>query len=145
MKNKIIANLKDCKTNKYVLDNPANNLIEALLSISTVDNSNFWVDITLSLAYKEYYEDILNFAVKKIKCQNDNAKIYTGIKDYHQTGKFMTEALSNHSFKLCGTFQVLAKDYWKPIEFYREKTVPSIIFPDMTSPACNITRFISES
>ncbi len=144
IKSRLINKFKGYKAEKYVLDNPGNNTIEALLSIFTADNKHFWVDITLSLAYQDYYEDVADFAIKKIKSQNRDAKIYIGIKDYHQIKKHMTDVFSAHNFKLCGDFQVLVKDYWMPINDYKDKKVPAIIFPDMTSPACNIIRFISE-
>jgi len=144
-KSKIINKIKGYKTSKYVLDNPEKNSIEALLSIFTINEEDFWIDITISLAYQQYYEDIMNFAIKKIKAQNENAKIYMGIKDYHQASKHMTEVLAGKNFKLCGNFQILIKDYWKPARDYKENKVPAVIFPDMTSPACNIIRFISES
>ncbi len=138
----LINEVNGFKTEKYILDNPANKSIEGFSSIFSTDNKHFWVDITLSLAYQEYYEDFINFAVKKIKLQNPNAKIYMGVKDYHQIGKFMTHVLSAQSFKLCGNFQVLVKDYWMPIKDYNEKKAPAIIFPDMTSPACNLLQFL---
>ncbi len=145
LKNKIISNLRGYKTGKYILDNPEKESIEGLLSIFTSDSIHYWVDITLSLAYQRYYEDFINFVIAKIKSENDNASIYVGVKEYHQAAKFMTEVLSAQSFKLCGNFQVLLKDYWQPVKNYKENKVPAIIFPDMTSPACNIMRFISES
>lgn len=145
LKNKLINEIKGYKVSKYVLDNPGTKGVEALVSIFTSDNKSFWVDITLSLAYKDYYEDLVMFAVNKIKSENKDARVYVGVKDYHQTGKHMTEVLKKNKLKQCGNFQVLVKDYWKPAEVYRERRSSAIIFPDMTSPACNIVRFISET
>lgn len=145
LRNKVKNSIKGCKVYKYVLDNPSINSLEAMLSIFTADNINFWVDITLSLAYKDYYEDLVGFAVNKVKSLNNEARIYIGVKDYHQTGKHMTEVLKNNKLKQCGDFQVLVKDYWKPAGLYVERKASAIIFPDMTSPACNIVRFIGET
>lgn len=144
VRNKIINRLRGYKTSKYVLDNPEKGSIEGYLSIFTNNSQYYWVDITLSLAYQRYYEEFVNFAIGKIKAENDEATVYIGIKEYHQAAKYMTEVLATHNFKLCGNFQILVKDYWKPIKDYKENKVPAIIFPDMTSPACNIIRFISE-
>jgi len=145
LKNQLINRLKGNATQRYVLENPSNNSIEALVSVFTSDNTNFWLDITLSLAYREHYEDLINFALGSIKTQNPEAKVFIGVKDYHQTGKYMADILNSHKFKQCGNFQVLVKDYWRPAEFYNERKAPAIIFPDMTSPACNILKFINES
>jgi hypothetical protein len=145
VKSLIINKIKGYYTYKYVLDNPKNNTLEGLVSIISADKKNFWVDITVSLAYKEHFENLLNFAAEKISFISSKANIYIGVKDYHQINRLMTEVLENNSFRPCGNFQILVKDYWKPAEFQKEKKVPVIIFPDMTSPACNITRFISET
>ncbi len=145
LKSKIINNIKGYTSHKYVLDNPSVNGLEALLAIFTADKASFWLDITLSLAYREYYEDLLNFGIDRVNEQNGNARIYVGVKNYHQAGKYMAEVLKSHKFKQCGDFQVLVKDYWRPAGLYRERKAPAIIFPDMTSPACNIVRFITES
>lgn len=145
LKRKLFDTFKGYRACRHVLDNPKNNTIEGLLTIITADSKHFWVDITLSLAYKDYYETLLGFALGNIKSRIPDARIYIGVKDYHQISGHMTEVLAGHKFKQCGTFQVLIKDYWKPVKNYEENKVQAIIFPDMTSPACNITRFINES
>ena len=141
---RFVDKFKKHKSYKYVLDNPGNNTFEGFLSIQTLDNIHFWVDTTLSFGFQQYYEELVSFAVREIRQQNQDAKIYFGVKDHYQTGKFMTEFLSSQGFKMCGNFQVLVKDYWKPIKDYKEKGVPVIAFPDITSPACNIMPFILE-
>jgi len=135
--NKFINKLKGHKIQRFVLDNYKISSTESLLSITTKDNTNFWIDITLSLAYQEYYEDILNFAINNVCSINPNGKIYIGVRDFQQTNKKMTAVLSQHNFKQSGNFEILVKDYWRPAEYATEKKVPIMIFPDMTSPACN--------
>jgi len=142
--NKLINKLKGHKIQRFVLDNPEKDSIESFLSVMTGDNINFWVDITLSLAYQEYYEDILNFAVNKICSINSSGKLYIGIRDFQQTNQKMTEVISRNNFKQRGNFEILVKDYWKPAEYKTENKAPIMIFPDMTSPACNILHFIKE-
>ncbi|NLF82732.1 MAG: GNAT family N-acetyltransferase [Candidatus Gastranaerophilales bacterium] len=142
---KLADTFKGYKACRYVLDNPENNTIEGLLSILTADRKHYWIDITLSLAYKQYYETLLSHAIRKIKSSIPDARMYIGTKDYHQVSGYMTEVLTEHKFRQCGSFQILVKDYWKPAKEYQENKVQSMIFSDITSPACNITRFISES
>jgi len=138
LKNKMINLIKGHKIQRFVLDNPKLDSIEGFLSIITGDNINFWIDITLSLAYQEYYNDILAFSINNIGSINKNGKVYTVIRNFHQTGRKMTEVLSQYDFRQHGNFEVLVKDYWKPAEYSSEKKVPIMIFPDRTSPACNI-------
>lgn len=142
--NNLINKLKGNKIQRFVLDNTGKDSIESFLSVMTRDNVNFWVDITLSLAYQDYYEDILNFAINRVCSINQNGKLYIGIRDFQQTNRKMTEVLSRHDFKQRGNFEVLVKDYWRPAEYKTENKVPIMIFPDMTSPACNIVQFIKE-
>ncbi len=144
LQNKLLNRLKGHLIKSFVLDNPEKNSIESFLSIMTADNESFWVDITLSLAYQEYYKDILNFAINNVFSTNNNAKLYVGVRDFQQTAEKAREMLSQRDFIQRGTFELLVKDYWKPAEYATEKKVPIMIFPDLTSPACNIIRFIKE-
>ena len=144
LKNKLINKIKGRNIQNFVLDNPAGNSPESFLSVITRDNINFRVDITLSLAYQDYFDDILTFALNYIYSINPDGKIYTGVSDFRQTSRKMTDVLSLHDFRECGNFEVLVKDYWKPAEFLNEKKVPIIIFPDLTTPACNIFPFIND-
>jgi hypothetical protein len=60
------------------------------------------------------------------------------LKKYYQSSKRLNEILKTMHFNETQTYQILVKDYWKPIGENSEKKVPIIIFPDITSPACNI-------
>jgi hypothetical protein len=142
MKEKISNGMKGYKIWRYVLDNQQLNSIEGLLSITSTDNTVFWVEITLTLAYQEYYEDILAFALNHIHSLNKNSKVFVGVKEHYQSCKKMTEILNLYNFKPRATFEILIKDYWKPAEYSVEKKVPIMLFPDITSPACNVIRFI---
>jgi len=134
--NKFLNRMKGNQVEHFWLENSARNSAEGLVGISTKDKNNFWVDITLSLAYQEYYKDILNFAIKKILSQNPQAKIFTGVKNFHQANKKMTEVLAESGFVQTTNFEILVKDYWRPAEYASDKKSPIMIFPDMTSPAC---------
>ncbi len=139
--------LKNHKIKRFALDNKTGadkNSIEGFLSIMTKDDANFWIDITISLAYQEYYQDVLNFGINQVYSVNPNGKLYIGVRDFQQTSNKMTEFLSANNFKQSGTYEILVKDYWRPAEYAAEKKAPIMIFPDMTSPACNIIKFIKE-
>lgn len=144
MEKKFINKFKNHRIQRFVLDNTEKNRIESFLSIMTKDSIDFWIDITLSLAYQEYYDDILNFAVNQVYSTNQNGKLYISVRDFQQTGRKMTEVLSQNGFIKRGSFKILVKDYWRPAEYSTEKKVPIMIFSDMTSPACNIISFIQE-
>ncbi|OGH99686.1 MAG: hypothetical protein A2104_05120 [Candidatus Melainabacteria bacterium GWF2_32_7] len=138
LKNKIFNQIKGFKIKRFVLDNPGINSIEGYVLIMSKDNKNFWADIILSLAYQDYYEDILNYIIRYVKSQNENAKLHVYSRKYYQSNKKLVEVLAKQNFKPSHSFQVLVKDYWKITPVTSEdKKSPIIIFPDITSPACN--------
>ncbi|MFH0702094.1 MAG: GNAT family N-acetyltransferase, partial [bacterium] len=76
LESQLINSFRNLKVKRFVLDNPARNAIEGYIWINSRDNKNFWVDIVLSLAYQDYYEDLLNYVIKYINKQNQNIKLY---------------------------------------------------------------------
>jgi len=140
LKNRLLDFFKGYSVKRWVLDNPSQNSIEGYTVIMSMDGMSYWIDIMLSLAYQEYYEDLLNYACKFAKSINPNAKIYVNLRKYYQSNKKLNEVLINQNFQQTCSFQVLVKDYWKVTPVDEGKKSPIIIFPDITSPACNITR-----
>ncbi len=61
-RNALLNKAKGFKIKRMVLKNNDNKSIEGYLSIADSDNKNFWIDITLSLPYVEYFEDVLEYA-----------------------------------------------------------------------------------
>ncbi|EKE02201.1 MAG: hypothetical protein ACD_20C00411G0002 [uncultured bacterium] len=138
LKNKLFNQYKGYKVRRLILDNPSINSIEGYIFIMSKDNENFWADIILSLPYQEYYEDILNYIINYAKSQNENAKLHVYSRKYYQSNKKLAEVLDQKNFKPSHSFQVLVKDYWKVTPAITEgNKSPVIIFPDITSPACN--------
>lgn len=139
-KSSIINFLRNYKVKRLVLENPAKNVLEGYVLLMSEDNRNFWADIILSLPYQEYYEDILNYISGYVGEQNKNAKLHVYARKYYQNSKRLGEILVNLNFKQTQNFQVLVKDYWKTTKTPSGNKSPIIIFPDITSPACNIVR-----
>lgn len=138
LKNKLVNKFRGNKVKRMVLENPARNSIEGYFLLMTSDNQNYWADIILSLPYQEYYEDILNYISRYIYMHNDKAKLYVYSRKYYESNKVLIETLNGLAFKLNHEFQVLVKDYWKIAKVQDKKKSPIVVFPDMTSPACNI-------
>jgi N-acetylglutamate synthase-like GNAT family acetyltransferase len=137
-KKQVLNYFRGYKVERLVLDNPKIKSIESYVLIVSRDNNNFWADITLSLAYQEYYEDILNYIINYVKTISDKPKLYVYVRQYYQSSKKLSEVVNNLNFKLKRSFQVLSKDYWKMTPLATEgKKSPIVIFPDITSPACS--------
>ncbi len=139
--NKMSNYFKGFKVERFLLEDVQRKMAEGYLFLMTKDNSTFWADIVLSLPYQEYYKDAVNFITACAKEQNPNAKIYIYSRGYYQTHPKLIETLKNSGCRVTQTFQVLVKDYWKLSPASELKKSPIVIFPDLTSPACNTTNF----
>lgn len=137
LKDSLLNKMKNYELKKYVLDNPKNSTIEGFFQIMTKDRKNYWLDIDLSLPYQDYYTDIIAFANKYIMRQTHEANMYIYLREYYQSSKKFTEVLKELNFSLKYTYQLLVKDYWKLLPAEKNKKMSVIIFPDITSPACN--------
>jgi len=72
IKNLLINQFRGYKVRRLILDNSYEKSIEGYIMIMTKDNLNFWADIVLSLAYQDYYEDIVNYIINYVNFQNKN-------------------------------------------------------------------------
>lgn len=142
LKNRILNKLRGYKVKRLVLESPAKKSIEAYILIMSMDGINYRVDIILSLAYQEHYTDLLSDVSRYVKSQNENAKLFIYLRKYYQSSKKFAEVLKTLGFKENYLYQVLVKDYWKLTPVESDKKVPIVIFPDITSPACNILNLL---
>lgn len=140
LRNRIINAFRGLKVHRLALEDKKTGQIEGYILLVTPDNNVFWSDITLSLAFQEYYPDVINYIVNFVKYRNCNAKLYIYDRKYYQANAKLGELLESMHFKIFQTYQVLAKDYWKATPVEAEKKSPIAVFPDITSPACNIIK-----
>jgi len=131
-------NLTGYQTKKFVFENPSKHDIEGYINITTKEGRHFWADIVLSLAFQEYYPDILNYIVSYISCQSNDAKLSVYVRKYYQSNDKLSEALLTNNFNITQRYQVLVKDYWKATKAPAELKTPIVIFPEIRSPACNV-------
>jgi hypothetical protein len=131
--NKVIGN----QTRKFIFEDRKKKIIEGYVNISTLDQKHYWADIILSLAYQDYYEDILKYTISYVKSLTKDAVLSVYVKKYYQSSEKLKEVLIDNGFIAANHYQVLVKDYWKVTKAPSEtKKTPIIIFPEMRSPAC---------
>lgn len=65
-KEPVFEGLTNFYKNRYVLEEPSNHRIIAYLSITTSDNLNFIIDMSVNDAYNIPYDEIINFALGEI-------------------------------------------------------------------------------
>jgi len=139
LRNKFANNIAGYKTKKFIFEDPAKHVIEGYVNVTTKDSKHYWADFVLSLAFQNYYEDILNYVISYVKYQSDEAKLSVYVRKYYQSSEKLSETLCNLNFMINQRYQVLVKDYWKASKAPSElKKSPIIIFPEIRSPACSI-------
>jgi hypothetical protein len=139
IKSTLVNKITGCKTNKFIFEDPAKKIIEGYINLTTKDGKNYWADIVLSLAFQNYYEDILNYLISYVQYQCEDAKLSVYLRKYYQSSEKLCEALNNLNFTINQRYQVLVKDYWKATKAPSElKKSPIIIFPEIRNPACSV-------
>lgn len=137
LKTKIYDYFKRHNVQRLVLENPKRNSIEGYIFILTTDNQNFWADIVLSAPYQGYYGDLIDYVSNYVAFKNRSAKLNIYNRKYYQANEKLSSTLNSCGFALQNAYQVLVKDYWKPTSIGATKKSTIVIFPDITSPACN--------
>ena len=102
--------------NRYVLEEPAHKRIIAYLSITTTDNFNFIIDLSINDAYQISYDEVLTFAYKEIASRKSNFFMFIKQKKYTNTSEKFEEYLHSKNFNCIQTQNVLVKDFYRPIK-----------------------------
>lgn len=106
---------KDYK-NRYVLEEPERQRIIAYISITTTDNYNFIIDISINNAYNISYDEIINFALSEISSRKSNYCAFLKHRQYTKNADNLEKYLHERKLECIQTQCILAKDYYKPIK-----------------------------
>ena len=115
-KEPVFGGLTNFYKNRYVLEEPAHRRIIAYLSITTTDNINFIVDLSINDAYQISYDEVLTFAYKEIASRKSNFYMFIKQKKYTNTSEKFEEYLHSKNFSCIQTQNVLVKDFYRPIK-----------------------------
>lgn len=118
--------------NKYVLEEPANHKIVAYLSITTSDNYNFVLDMSLNDAYNVPYDMIINFALNEIKSKKSDFCAFIKHRQYTINADIFEEYLHKRNLNCIQTQCVLTKDFYKQIK-EPEKAMQLFRFGEISS------------
>lgn len=102
--------------NRYVLEEPSHHRIIAYLSVTTADNTNFILDLTVNNGYEISYDEILTFALREISARKTNFYTFIKHKKYTKTSDRFEEYLRGKGFNCIQTQNVLVKDLYKPVK-----------------------------
>ncbi len=102
--------------NRYVLEEPAKHKIIAYLSITTTDNLNFIIDMSINDAYGLDYDSVLNFALGEISRRKTTYYAFLKHRQYTKTADNLEEYLHKNNLNCIQTQCMLVKDFYKPIK-----------------------------
>ena len=100
--------------NRYVLEEC--DKVIAYLSITTSDNMNFVIDLSLSDGYQFNYDEIINFALSEISRRKSNFTAFLKHRQYAKNADKFEEYLHSRNLNCVQTQCVLVKDFYKPIK-----------------------------
>lgn len=112
----LFAGFSNGYKNRYVLEEPEKNRIIAYLSISTNDNYNFIIDMSLNDAYNISYDEVINFALSEISNRKTKFCAFLKHRQYTKNADKLEKYLHERNLNCIQTQCVLIKDYYKQIK-----------------------------
>jgi hypothetical protein len=129
-KEPIFAGMTNFYKNRYVLDDKEN--IIAYLSITTSDNYNFIIDMSLAEGYDIPYDEIINFAISQIANRKSNFCAFLKHRQYTKNADELEKYLHERNLNCIQTQCVLVKDFYKQ-EKQTENTLQIFQFSEFSS------------
>lgn len=115
-KEPFFAGMTNFYKNRYVLEEPSKHRIVAYLSITTSDNNNFIIDMSLNDGYDVPYDEVINFALGEISRRKTKFYAFLKHRQYTKNADILEKYLHERNLNCIQTQCVLVKDFYKPIK-----------------------------
>ena len=115
-KEPLFAGLTNFYKNRYVLEDETGKKIISYLSITTSDNFNFIIDISINDGYNLSYDEIINFALSEISHKKTKFFAFLKHRQYTKTADAFEKYLHERDLNCIQTQCVLVKDFYKPVK-----------------------------
>ena len=115
-KDPLFAGMTNFYKNRYVLEEPSKHKIIAYISITTSDNFNFVIDLSLNDAFNISYDEVINFALSQIKLRKSKFCAFIKHRQYTKNADYFEEYLHERNLNCIQTQCVLVKDFYKQIK-----------------------------
>lgn len=112
----VFCGLTNCYKNRYVLEEPLKKRVIAYLSVTTSDNRNFILDMSLNDGYQIPYDEIINFALSEISRRKSDFTAFVKHRQYTKNADKFEEYLHSRNLNCIQTKCVLVKDFYKPLK-----------------------------
>lgn len=126
-KEPFFSGLTNFYKNRYVLEDSTKKQIIAYLSITTTDNLNFIIDISVNDGYNLSYDEIINFALGEISRKKTKFFAFLKHRQYTKTADALEKYLHDRKLNCIQTQCVLVKDFYKPAK-QSEKNLQVFLF-----------------
>ncbi len=113
-KEPVFAGMNNFYKNRYVLEDNSTHRIIAYLSITTSDNFNFIIDMSLNDGYNIPYDEIINFALGEISRKKTKFYAFLKHRQYTKNADILEKYLHERNLNCIQTQCVLVKDFYKP-------------------------------
>ncbi|MBO6087559.1 hypothetical protein J6P92_04340 [bacterium] len=110
------AGMTNFYKNRYVLEETVKHKIIAYLSVTTSDNFNFIIDMSLNDAYNISYDEVLNFAISQIKLRKSKYYAFLKHRQYTANADILEKYLHERKLDCIQTQCILVKDFYKQIK-----------------------------
>ncbi|MFI3300208.1 MAG: hypothetical protein R3Y28_02185 [Candidatus Gastranaerophilales bacterium] len=117
-KEPVFSGLTNIYKNRYVLEEASKNRIVAYASITTNDNCNFIIDLSVNDGYQLDYDEILNFTISEISRRKKSFYAFLKHRQYTKNADKFEEYLHENKLQCIQTQCVLVKDFYKPVKDY---------------------------
>ncbi len=115
-KEPVFAGMTNFYKNRYVLEDESTHRIIAYLSITTSDNFNFIIDMSLNDGYNIPYDEIINFALGEISRKKTKFYAFLKHRQYTKNADILEKYLHERNLNCIQTQCVLVKDFYKPVK-----------------------------
>ena len=113
-KEPVFAGMTGYYKNRYVSENSGG--ITAYLSITTSDNFNFIIDISLNNGFEISYDAVINFALSEITSRKKKFCAFLKHRQYTVNADVFEKYLHERNLNCIQTQCVLVKDFYKPLK-----------------------------
>lgn len=110
----LFAGFNNSYKNRYVLE--SDEKLIAYLSITTVDNMNFIIDISTNDWFQFDYDEIINFALSEISRRKSRYTAFLKHRQYAKNADKLEEYLHSRNLNCIQTQCVFVKDFYKPVK-----------------------------
>lgn len=131
-KDNIFVGIKSKVVFRYVLENTQNKRLFGYFTISSANNKDFILDVSISGAYEAYFFDVLKFVKSEISKRSSGWTLYVRIRSCLSNCSVLLDVLQSYDFKCYKKSKILVKSLYKTVKADNAMAGKQIIFNDIT-------------